>query len=77
MPNTVLILGASGKIGQNAARAFANAGWNVRNYDRKSNDMTTAARGVKVIINGLNYPRDHKTGHCGGQSQWCHGHHPR
>lgn len=59
MSNTVLILGSSGKIGQNAARAFTNAGWNVRNYDRKSNDMTAAARGVDVIVNGLNPPNYH------------------
>lgn len=59
MSKTVLILGASGKIGQNAAHAFANAGWNVRNYDRKSNDMTAAARGVELIVNGLNPPNYH------------------
>lgn len=59
MPSTVLILGSSGKIGQNAARAFTNAGWNVRNYDRKSNDMTAAARGVDLIVNGLNPPNYH------------------
>jgi nucleoside-diphosphate-sugar epimerase len=59
MSSTVLILGSSGKIGQNAARAFANAGWNVRNYDRKSNDMTAAACGVDLIVNGLNPPNYH------------------
>ena len=56
MSNTVLILGASGKIGQNATHAFTKAGWNVRRYDRKSNDMITAARGVDLIVNGLNPP---------------------
>lgn len=59
MSKTVLILGASGKIGQNAAKAFGNAGWSVRKYDRKSNDMTAAARGVDVIVNGLNPPNYH------------------
>jgi nucleoside-diphosphate-sugar epimerase len=59
MSNTVLILGASGKIGQNAAQAFAKAGWNVRKYDRKSNDMSAAARGVDLIVNGLNPPNYH------------------
>lgn len=59
MSNTVLILGSSGKIGQNAGRAFAKAGWLVRNYDRKSNNMTAAARGVDVIVNGLNPPNYH------------------
>ncbi|MGY3670930.1 NAD-dependent epimerase/dehydratase family protein (plasmid) [Marinovum sp. KMM 9989] len=59
MPSTVLILGSSGKIGQNAARAFAKAGWTVRTYDRKSKDMTAAACGVDVIVNGLNPPNYH------------------
>lgn len=59
MAKIVLILGASGKIGQNAAQAFADAGWHVRKYDRKSNDMTAAARGVDVIVNGLNPPNYH------------------
>ena len=59
MPNIVLILGASGKIGQNAAQAFTNAGWIVRNYDRKSENMTAAAHGVDCIVNGLNPPNYH------------------
>ena len=59
MTNTVLILGASGKIGQNSARAFTSAGWTVRHYDRKSNDMTAAAIGVDCIVNGLNPPNYH------------------
>lgn len=56
MANTVLILGASGKIGRHSARAFQNAGWQVRAYDRKLNNMTEAAKGVDVIVNGLNPP---------------------
>jgi nucleoside-diphosphate-sugar epimerase len=56
---TVLILGASGKIGSHFARAFAEAGWQVRNYDRKSGDMTAAAMGADVIVNGLNPPAYH------------------
>lgn len=55
MTKTVLILGASGKIGTHSARAFAADGWNVRKYDR-STDMTQAAMGVDVIVNGLNPP---------------------
>lgn len=55
MTKTVLILGASGKIGTHAARAFAADGWNVRKYDRNT-DMTQAAMGVDVIVNGLNPP---------------------
>jgi nucleoside-diphosphate-sugar epimerase len=59
MTKTALILGASGKIGSHAMQAFTRAGWSVRAYDRKSNDMVTAARGVDVIVNGLNPPRYH------------------
>lgn len=54
MTKTVLILGGSGKIGSHSAEAFWNAGWTVRQYDRATNDMTTAAMGADVIINGLN-----------------------
>jgi nucleoside-diphosphate-sugar epimerase len=56
MSKTVLILGASGKIGRHAASAFWNAGWKIRKYDRKTDDMVTAANGVDVIVNGLNPP---------------------
>ncbi len=59
MTKTVLILGASGKIGAHSAAAFRDAGWQVRLYDRKSGDMTAAAKGVDVIVNGLNPPAYH------------------
>lgn len=59
MKRTVLILGGSGKIGSHAADAFWDAGWEIRHYDRKSGDMVKAARGVDVIINGLNPPAYH------------------
>lgn len=55
---TALILGASGKIGSAAATAFAAAGWTIRRYVRGS-DMTAAARGADVIVNGLNPPNYH------------------
>jgi nucleoside-diphosphate-sugar epimerase len=58
MTQTVLILGPSGKIGSHAAEAFWNAGWTVRRYDRTT-DMTKAARGADVIVNGLNPPAYH------------------
>ena len=58
MTQTVLILGATGKIGSHAAQAFMNAGWTVRRYDRGS-DMTQAAMGADVIVNGLNPPAYH------------------
>lgn len=58
MTKTVLITGASGKIGRHAARAFAQAGWTVRTFQRGS-DMREAAQGVQVIVNGMNPPNYH------------------
>lgn len=54
MQQTVLILGASGKIGSHAAEAFWNAGWKVRLFNRKTDNMTQAAMGANVIVNGMN-----------------------
>lgn len=59
MAKTVLILGASGKIGQHSAKAFKAAGWNVRLYDRQAGDMNRQAQGADVIVNGLNPPNYH------------------
>jgi nucleoside-diphosphate-sugar epimerase len=59
MQQTVLILGASGKVGSRSAEAFWNAGWTVRSYDRTTDDMVAAANGVEVIVNGLNPPAYH------------------
>jgi nucleoside-diphosphate-sugar epimerase len=56
MQSTVLILGGSGKIGSRASEAFWNAGWKVRQFNRKTDDMIAAAQGVDVIVNGLNPP---------------------
>src|SRR5690554_4114169 len=58
MTGTVLVLGANGKIGHHAALAFQAAGWQVRRYARGS-DMTAAAMGADVIVNGLNPPNYH------------------
>lgn len=58
MTQTVLILGPSGKIGRHSAAAFERAGWQVRRYTRGT-DMTAAARGADVIVNGLNPPNYH------------------
>jgi nucleoside-diphosphate-sugar epimerase len=58
MTGTVLILGANGKIGHHCAKAFAAAGWVVRIY-RRGTDMTAAAMGADVILNGLNPPAYH------------------
>lgn len=58
MPQTVLILGASGLFGSHAATAFASAGWTVRRYQRGT-DMAQAAMGADLIINALNPPKYH------------------
>ncbi|MCG3266835.1 epimerase [Yoonia sp. I 8.24] len=59
MTQTVLILGGNGKIGRHATTTFENAGWIVRQFDRKTDDMTRAAMGADVIVNGLNPPNYH------------------
>lgn len=59
MTKTVLILGASGKIGRHSAKAFEAAGWSVQLYDRRRGDMAKAAEGCDVIVNGLNPPYYH------------------
>lgn len=59
MTNTVLILGPTGKVGSHCAKAFRTAGWAVRLFDRKRDDMVEAARGCDVIVNGLNPPNYH------------------
>ncbi len=56
MTQTVLILGPSGRIGRHAKKAFERAGWNIRCFDRKTDDLMTAAQGVDVIVNGWNPP---------------------
>lgn len=59
MTKTVLILGPSGKIGTHAARAFEAAGWTIRTFNRKTDDMVQSAMGCDVIVNGLNPPNYH------------------
>lgn len=54
MTQTVLILGATGRFGRHAAQAFEAAGWSVRRFDRKTDDLDTMARGVDVIVNAWN-----------------------
>ena len=56
MSQTVLVLGASGRFGRNAADAFAAAGWQVRRFDRTADTLTAAVRGVDVIVNAWNPP---------------------
>lgn len=54
MTQTVLILGARGRFGRNAAEAFWNAGWRVHLFNRKTDDLMQAVRGVDVIVHGWN-----------------------
>lgn len=68
MTQTVLILGAAGRFGRHATKAFLAAGWRVRVFLRPGrqapsgveahfgtlDDITTAARGADLIVNGLN-----------------------
>jgi nucleoside-diphosphate-sugar epimerase len=59
MSKTVLILGASGKIGRHASEAFARAGWTVRTFDRRTGNLVRDAQGADVIVNGWNPPKYH------------------
>ncbi len=58
MSNTVLILGGHGRFGRNATEAFKARGWEVRQFDRKSENLWDAVWGADVIVNGWNplYP---------------------
>jgi nucleoside-diphosphate-sugar epimerase len=59
MAGSVLILGASGKIGRHSERAFRTAGWQVRRYNRDRDDLAQIAQGCDVIVNGMNPPDYH------------------
>lgn len=54
MSRSVLILGASGRMGRNAAQAFTQAGWSVTAYDRRTGDLPRQAMGKDVIVNAWN-----------------------
>ena len=58
MTQVALILGASGRFGRSAAEAFARAGWQVRRFQRGTQDLAEAASGAQVIVSGWNpaYP---------------------
>lgn len=58
MTRTALVLGASGAFGGQVALALQAAGWTVRRYTRGT-DMTAAAQGADLIVNGLNPPAYH------------------
>lgn len=56
MSRSVLILGANGRFGRNAAEQFQAAGWHVRRFDRSRDNLMLSARGADVIVNGWNPP---------------------
>jgi len=58
MAQVALILGAHGRFGRHAALTFAQAGWEVRRFDRTQDTLSQAAIGADVIVNGWNpaYP---------------------
>ncbi len=58
MERTALVLGASGGFGGQVALALQATGWTVRRY-RRGTDMTLAAKGADLIVNGLNPPAYH------------------
>jgi nucleoside-diphosphate-sugar epimerase len=58
MEKTALVLGVSGSFGGQMALVLQKAGWTIRRYTRGT-DMTAAARGVQLIVNGLNPPGYH------------------
>lgn len=56
---TVLIIGASGKFGHNAAEAFEKDGWSVRRFNRLKDELEVVARDVDVIVMAGN-PKSYK-----------------
>ena len=58
MTKTALLLGASGKIARHFRPALRAAGWETRDYKRGT-DMTAAAMGCDLIVNGMNPPNYH------------------
>lgn len=56
---TVLVMGATGRFGRHAARAFAEAGWTVRRFDRSRDALAAAARGADVILAAANPSYEH------------------
>ncbi len=54
MTKTVLIIGSHGRFGQNSAKAFGQAGWDVRRFDRHKQDLMQAVQGVQVIVMAAN-----------------------
>lgn len=56
---TVLVLGGSGRFGRHATRAFADAGWQVRQFNRETDDLDRAMQGTDVTVMAWNPPGYH------------------
>ena len=54
MTQTILILGGTGRFGRHATTAFEAAGWQVRQFNRKTDDLDTAMTGADVVLNAWN-----------------------
>lgn len=59
MTQTALILGGSGRFGRHMTRAFNDAGWITRQFDRKTDSLMQAGQGADVIVAGWNPPYHH------------------
>lgn len=59
MTQSILIIGATGRFGRNAAHAFREAGWDVRKYDRGADDLDAAMQGIDIVLNAANPPGYH------------------
>ncbi|MBV7408835.1 epimerase [Maritimibacter sp. DP1N21-5] len=54
MTKTILILGGTGKFGRHATKAFTEAGWTVRPFDRATEDLTAKMREADAVLMGWN-----------------------
>ncbi len=59
MIQTALILGGTGRFGRNATQAFQAAGWETRQFDRRTDSLMDAANDADVIVNGWNPSYEH------------------
>ncbi|MEZ5911585.1 MAG: epimerase [Paracoccaceae bacterium] len=59
MARTVLVLGANGRFGLAAKRAFSEAGWEVKTHRRGRDNLWDSAWGAEVIVNAWNPPYQH------------------
>jgi len=59
MSKSILILGGTGRFGRHATQAFKDAGWQVRRFDRATDDLAAAMNGADVVLNAWNPPGYH------------------